>query len=62
VSALVGSGKQCDVPSNEIVKLNGFVWINCVLTEEFSTANFPLFCVGKKRVKMQKFSFDISMR
>ena len=51
VSVVVCSEQQCDVPSNEIVRLKGFVWINYVLTDdEFAHAKFPLFFVGKKRV------------
>jgi len=63
MSALVCSGgQQCDVPSNEIVWLKVFAWIDCVLMEKFVQLTLQLFCVGKKRVKMQKFSFNISMR
>jgi len=50
VSVVVCSEQQCDVPSNEIVRLKGFVWIHYVLTDEFARANFPLFFVGKERV------------
>jgi len=60
MSALVCSGgQQCDVPSNEIVWRKVFACIDCLLTEEFVQLSLQLFCVGKKRVKMQKFSFFI---
>ena len=39
VSVVVCSEQQCDVPSNEIVRVKGFVWINYVLTDdEFARA------------------------
>ena len=46
MSVLVCSEQQCDVPSNEIVRVKGFVW----MTDEFASAKYPFFFVGKKRV------------
>ena len=47
---------------DRLLTYGGFVWIDCVLTEDFSTAEFPLFCVGRKRLNMQNFYCEISMK
>ena len=39
------------MPSNEIVRLKGFAWIDCVLTDEFATAKFPLL-FGRKEASV----------
>jgi len=41
-------GKQCDAPSNEIVWLKVFAWIDCVLMEEFATAGFTVILYQKE--------------
>jgi hypothetical protein len=43
------------VPSNEIVRLEGFPWIECVLADEFTIAKFPLFLSERNECKCGGF-------
>ena len=55
-------GKQCDAPSNEIVWLKVFAWIDCRLMEEFATSDFTVILRQKESSEKQTFSCEISMR
>ena len=50
-------GKQCDAPSNEIVWLKVFAWIDCILMEEFATSDFTgILCQKESSENTDVFS------